>query len=464
MGCTPLLYSLQCGEDAIAEYLVSHGASIAGSTCELRSTRGFTVFHYAAVWNAKLLRLLLEKAPSEINLTLDPIHPIHLAIFRGNADCVELILDHASQGTKLSPRENLECGNLDINTGRGRILSDQLGTSQEAVNRLVNLQVRSELLRWSWHGTHKKDFPEKFQSAKPLHIAAYEGHLPIVRMLLAYGASVDGEDTDFLTPLHYAVQNGQASTIKVLLDAGANPNALNSDLESPCMLAAATGQVDSIRILMKSGGDFQLQTRHRETALHLAAEAGAKDALVLLMTEHSLYAENVWGQTVLHKIICQPATFSMSFLLNLAPQAAAYESQRYTILNAATEHRSTIEVKMLFRLVPDGLLPKVLNYRHLDEGTPLHTAAILSRLDTITLFLDLGAQLELEGSDYGTPLMAACATGRLAAVRLLVARGARTSYVENGQLFSAFTAAKNHPRVRRWLLVGRFLEGPRLLM
>ena len=321
------------------------------------------MFHLAAVWNAKLLRLLLEKAPSEMNLTHDPIHPIHLAVFRGNTDCVELILDHARQGTKLSPREILECGNLETNIGRGRSLSDRLGTSQEAVNRLVNLQGRCELLRWSWYGTHKKDFPEKLQSAEPLHIAAYEGHLPIVRMLSAYGASVDGKDTAFLTPLHYTAQHGQASTIKVLLDAGANPNALGLDLESPCMLAAATGQLDSIRILMKSGGDVQLQTRHRETALHLAAEAGAKDALVLLMTEHNLYAENVWGRTVLHKVVRRPATFSMNFLLNLAPQAAAYESRRCTILSAATEHCSIIEVKMLLRLVPGGLRPKVLKYR-----------------------------------------------------------------------------------------------------
>ena len=106
MGCSPLLYSLARGRHAIAEYLVAHGASIAGSTCELPPTRGFTVFHYAAVWDVKLLRLLLEKAPSELNVMHDPIHPIHLAVFSGNADCLELILDHTSQGTNLSPRKN----------------------------------------------------------------------------------------------------------------------------------------------------------------------------------------------------------------------------------------------------------------------------------------------------------------------------------------------------------------------
>lgn len=109
-GCTPLLYSLHNGKQAIAEYLVSHGASIAGNSCELRPTRGFTVFHYAAVWNANLLGLLLEKAPSEIYAIQDPIHPIHLAVLNGNAECVELMLDHTSQGTGLALLKVLKRG------------------------------------------------------------------------------------------------------------------------------------------------------------------------------------------------------------------------------------------------------------------------------------------------------------------------------------------------------------------
>ena len=102
MGCTPLLYALPYGQDAIAEYLVFRGASIAGNACELRSTRGFTVFYYAAIWNPELLRLLFEKSSSEIYFIHDPIHPIHLAVFRVDTDCVNLILDHASKGRNMS--------------------------------------------------------------------------------------------------------------------------------------------------------------------------------------------------------------------------------------------------------------------------------------------------------------------------------------------------------------------------
>lgn len=111
MGCTPLLYALPYGQDAIAEYLVSRGASIVGNACELRRTRGFTLFHYAAIWNLELLRLLFEKAPSEIYVIRDPIHPIHLAVFRGDTDCVKLILDHASQGRNMSSDRDSINGN-----------------------------------------------------------------------------------------------------------------------------------------------------------------------------------------------------------------------------------------------------------------------------------------------------------------------------------------------------------------
>ena len=89
MGCTPLLYSFHKGQFAIAEYLISQGASIAGRVCEDWSTRGFSVFHYATGNGyVGLLRLLLEKFPSEIFLIKDPIHPIHYAILSDNAEGV----------------------------------------------------------------------------------------------------------------------------------------------------------------------------------------------------------------------------------------------------------------------------------------------------------------------------------------------------------------------------------------
>ena len=328
---------------------------------------------------------------------------------------------------------------------------------------MVNMQVRGDMLRWSWYGTPQNCFPKELEVAKPLHIAASRGYAHIARILLQYGASVDCLDGDLRTPLHYAAGNGQMSMVQLLLDAGANLNVVDSSLKTPCMDAAKNDYVDSIRVLTKGGADVHLRTYLGVKALQFAASSGAKDVFVFLMTGNDLCAENAVGQSALWEAVCNTWAFPMSFLVNLAPPSEAYECQRYTLLNAAIARRSTTEVKLLLRRLPTGLLPRLLDHRAMG-GTPLNLATAIPRLDVIALLLDAGAHLEVEGSKHGTPLMAACATGRLAAVKLLVARGARTSYVKDGDAYSAFTAAKYHPQVRRWLLVGRFQEGHKLLM
>ncbi len=356
---------------------------------------------------------------------------------------------------------------METDTGKGRTLSnsDQLGTLREAVDRMMNMKVQGGMLRWSWASSPGNLFPEEFNTATPLHLAASEGFLEVAKILMDYRASIDGLDSDLRTPLHFAAANGQTAMVKLLLDSGANPYAVDSYLDSPCMDAASNDHVESVRALLKVGVDTQLRNRYGQTALHLAARSGAKNAFVLLMSTMSKYdlgAEDVWGQSIIYAIL-RMSDFPMALILNLALPAEAYQSRIYSMMNAAVRYRSKTEVRMLLRRLPTSDLPFIVNHRALNGGTPLHAAVGLAKLDMINLLLDAGAQLELEGSEHGTALMGACATGRLAAVKLLVARGGRTSYVKDGQCYSALRAARHHPEVKRWLLVGRFLEGPKLI-
>ena len=464
LGCTPLLYSLHKGQYAIAIYLVSKGATTAGNTCNMWKTRGYTALHYAAAsGEVELLRLLLERGPCRVFLDQDPIHPIHLAVLYDKAECVRLILDHISQGTNFDSIVSLNCTDAATIIGKGRTPSDQVGTLQEALGRIVNMQVRGFGSGWGWYGDH---FPRELTTAVPLHIAASTGNSQIGSMLLAHGASVDSVDKQHATPLHNAADNDRVAMVKLLLEAGANPNALDYNLESPLMRAAAQGHVNCVPVLLEANADMQLRDIWGQTALHLAADSGAKDMFIFLISKVSGYeltTEDVWGLSVLYYAICEPLAFPMNFLLSLAPPAAVYMSQTHTILNVAISYRSTIEVKMLLRRIPACLLPRFLDQRVPWKGTPLHLAAIKGYLEMVILLLDTGARLEIEACEHGTALMGACAAGRLASVKLLIARGARTSYMQDGKLYSALLAAKYHPEVRRWLLVGRFLEGPKLL-
>lgn len=59
-----------------------------------------------------------------------------------------------------------------------------------------------------------------------LHLAAFEGSVDTVLLLLAAGASINAQDLDGWTPLHYAARNElQGETlVRTLLAAGADVN------------------------------------------------------------------------------------------------------------------------------------------------------------------------------------------------------------------------------------------------
>ena len=66
--------------------------------------KGYKLFHYAAsIGNVEVLRILFEKASSEILRCCQPVHPIHLAVAGGHGSCVDLIIDEARRGNTIIP-------------------------------------------------------------------------------------------------------------------------------------------------------------------------------------------------------------------------------------------------------------------------------------------------------------------------------------------------------------------------
>ncbi|KAL9638177.1 MAG: hypothetical protein Q9204_001596 [Flavoplaca sp. TL-2023a] len=286
-----------------------------------------------------------------------------------------------------------------------------------------------------------------------------EGIVPVARLLLTYGAIVNSTDRFYETPLHEACRNRRKEMVRLLLDSGASPNSLNNFLQSATHLAASTGCLESLKMLRDAGADLGLQDQNRFTPLHEATTNDQAQAAIFLINESAdckLGLETNRGFSALGEVLA----FAPSFILNLAPGAEAYEPREGNILSNATS-LSTTTLRRLLRRMPKEMIPGLLNRRHRSLGTPLNAAIVWRQVDVrdnIDLLLDAGADLEVEGSDHGTPLMGACAIGRLPAVKYLIAKGAKTSYVRGGQVFSVLTAAKLHPRVVRWLLVDRFME------
>src|SRR5262249_47535470 len=75
-------------------------------------------------------------------------------------------------------------------------------------------------------GGHPDLLHTDFGGYTPLHAAAADGHLDLVKLFLELGSDVNAEE-DFGnrgTPLEYALKNDNLELMRLLLERGANPN------------------------------------------------------------------------------------------------------------------------------------------------------------------------------------------------------------------------------------------------
>jgi len=75
----------------------------------------------------------------------------------------------------------------------------------------------------------------------PLHVASANGHLAVVRELLARGAAVGAADAQGDAPLHHASSASYADVARALLDAGADVNARGEHDLTPLHYASTPG-------------------------------------------------------------------------------------------------------------------------------------------------------------------------------------------------------------------------------
>ena len=121
-------------------------------------------------------------------------------------------------------------------------------------------------------------------------------------------------------------------------------------------------------------------------------------------------------------------------------------------------------LKAMLYFKPDDVS---LNKRSEFYNTSLWTAAALGRCKEMHLLIRAGANIDQVSGENGTPLEGACQSGRLPAMKLLISCGARTRNIEGDdgtERRSLFHRNSQHrPKVRNWLLNGRFQETPKLI-
>jgi ankyrin repeat protein len=111
----------------------------------------------------------------------------------------------------------------------------------------------------------------------PLHSAALQGDIEIVKVLLDCKLGINAKRGDGQTPLHFALRNWPPNyfeTIRLLLEKVADPRARKSDGTTPLHLASSMEEVEVVRLLLRHGADVEAEGDYGRTAFDVASERG----------------------------------------------------------------------------------------------------------------------------------------------------------------------------------------------
>lgn len=128
-----------------------------------------------------------------------------------------------------------------------------------------------------------KDSRRNAKGWAPLHDAAHRGYLDIVKCLVEKGADINAQDNyDSITPLHEAALYGHLAVVEELIEKKANINIKNKRGYTPLHSAALNGYLTVVEKLIEKGADINAKNAYGETPLDIARSRGNSQVVEFL--------------------------------------------------------------------------------------------------------------------------------------------------------------------------------------
>jgi ankyrin repeat protein len=246
-----------------------------------------------------------------------------------------------------------------------------------------------------------------------------EGHLPIVKELLAQRAQTDIRDKAGYPALAFASEQDDLEIVQALIDAGASPDHAAAHGETPLMVAAAAGQIGVANLLISRKANVLARDSQKKTALMHAASAGHLKVVELLADRATVNELDAFGMGALSCAVAADDIDMCRLLVRTGAQPSPVDGVPALITAVAAKKRAA----MLWLL---ELPASDVNARRSGAGdTALTVAAREGTADLVDLLLEQPAIDVNATGHYGrTALWEAVAGGYEDLVMRLLAVGA----------------------------------------
>mmetsp|Transcript_10944 Transcript_10944/g.32500 ORF Transcript_10944/g.32500 Transcript_10944/m.32500 type:complete len:2648 (+) Transcript_10944:3-7946(+) len=241
---------------------------------DLGDTEQRRPIHLAACCGHQDIIEVLIQSGADVNVkSRNGATPLHDALYHHQDDAAKLLLSHGAE-------------RLDTAIAKKMCIAAHDPEGTEDLKYLV-----------SFDSTEVNAVNHSLRSA--LHVAAAEGNVDSVRLLVEEMADVNAVDSRGSTPLQDAFHGDHSACAKILLAEGAGMGEFDSAVNF-CQ-AAADNDIAMLQRLVDYRCDVNLGDYDKRTALHLAVSCGQVDAthFLLKLPDIDVNVEDRYGNTPL---------------------------------------------------------------------------------------------------------------------------------------------------------------------